>query len=263
MLLHIISKKNVSIIFKYNRNNIEGKIKDQFKTLGLLPQINSFQFKYLALENEENDLTQDLQKISNRFKGKTFSSFIKPEVIIYGDKARIRFSKPSLSSQVTPVQKNISSPVNTILNRKIKVLVVDDSKTIRTIISRLINSSENLEVVAQAENPLQVEKLIQKHQPDVMTLDINMPEMTGVELLEQLLPKQFIPTVVVSSLNISEGTQVIKAMEIGAVDYLQKPSLEKTEEFKNDLLKKLKFASTQKKRQKTTRSNFRKTKWPL
>jgi two-component system chemotaxis response regulator CheB len=108
--------------------------------------------------------------------------------------------------------------------RKTKVLIVDDSATIRRLLRKIFDASPELEVVGEAERPSQVEGLLDTLQPDVMTLDINMPEMTGVELLRNILKRRFIPTVMISSLNIDEGNEVLDALELGAVDYIHKPS---------------------------------------
>lgn len=106
-----------------------------------------------------------------------------------------------------------------------RVLIVDDSKTIRGLISRILTEDPSLEIVGQAEDPLQAEALLKKTRPDVITLDIHMPKMTGVEWLERLLPKNPIPVVMITSLQMQEGNLVFRALELGAVDYIQKPNL--------------------------------------
>jgi len=108
-------------------------------------------------------------------------------------------------------------------NKKIKVMVVDDSATIRTLLAKILSSDPQFEVVAQAEKPSQVEALIKQHKPDVITLDIHMPEMDGVQLLKKIHPLYKIPTVMISSMSKEDGPQVLQALEIGAVDYIQKP----------------------------------------
>lgn len=115
-------------------------------------------------------------------------------------------------------------------NRKRKVLIVDDSKTIRQILSKIISEDPRLEVVAEAERPSQVEALILKHKPDVITLDIQMPEMDGVALLKIIQPKYHIPTVMISAISKDEGPQVLQALEAGAIDYIQKPNLNELDE---------------------------------
>ena len=105
-----------------------------------------------------------------------------------------------------------------------KVLIVDDSATFRQLLSKVIAADPNLKVVGEAERPSQVEDLIRQYKPDVITLDIHMPEMDGVTLLKKIFPVFKIPVVIISSLSIEEGSQVLEALESGAVDYIQKPS---------------------------------------
>ena len=130
--------------------------------------------------------------------------------------------------------------------QKVKVLIVDDSKVIRSLLKEALSSNEKFEVIAETGQPLDVANLIKKHQPDVMTLDINMPQMSGVELIETLGRENLPATVVVSSLNMNEGTLVMRALENGAFDYIQKPTLEARAEFTEQLLEKLILAANSK-----------------
>ncbi len=128
--------------------------------------------------------------------------------------------------------------------KKIKVLVVDDSKTIRTILAKVFSSDKQFEVVASAERPSQVEDLILRHKPDVITLDIHMPEMDGVQLLKTVItPKYKIPTVMISSISMEEGPLVLEALENGAVDYIQKPEMSEIDKLTPFILEKVKMAS--------------------
>lgn len=109
---------------------------------------------------------------------------------------------------------------------KSRVLVVDDSATIRKLLRSVIEQDSELEVIAEAAHPSQVESLVQQFKPDVMTLDIHMPDEDGVSLLSRLFPKYRVPTVMITSVGLAEGNLVLKALELGAVDYIQKPSLQ-------------------------------------
>ncbi len=120
---------------------------------------------------------------------------------------------------VKPKTKDVS-PV-----RKTRVLIVDDSKTIRDILARIFTQDPEFEVVGQAEDPFQAEALLTQVKPDVITLDIHMPGMTGVQWLEKLLPKNPIPVVMITSLQLQDGNEVFHALELGAVDYIAKPAL--------------------------------------
>jgi len=109
------------------------------------------------------------------------------------------------------------------LKKKVKVLIVDDSSTIRQLLKKVLSSDNDFEIVGEAEKPSQVEALIKANKPDVITLDIHMPEMNGVELLKIIQPKYKIPTLMISSISREEGTYVLDALEVGAFDYIQKP----------------------------------------
>ncbi len=125
------------------------------------------------------------------------------------------------SAKVTVEQKtSVSTPK---ASSKIRVLIVDDSKTIRTLLVGILSADPDFEVVGQAEDPLLVEGLIRDLKPDLMTLDIYMPKMDGVTLFKSLPPACRIPTVLISSISKEEGPQVFEALEHGAVDYIQKP----------------------------------------
>ncbi|MBL4933467.1 protein-glutamate methylesterase/protein-glutamine glutaminase [Clostridium paridis] len=131
------------------------------------------------------------------------------------------------------------------INRKIRVLIVDDSMVFREVISRGLNTDKFIEVVATAKDPFEARDKIIKYKPDVMTCDIEMPKMNGIEFIKRLLPQYKIPVVVVSS--ISEA--VLDAMKAGAVDFVTKPDIQSVgsvEEFINELVYKVKAASESK-----------------
>ena len=131
------------------------------------------------------------------------------------------FPTPTTASAEAQTSAENQSSVST----KIRVLIVDDSKTIRKMLSDIFSRDPRIEVVGLASNPIEAETLIPLVHPDVMTLDLMMPFMDGVTFLKKLLPVKPIPVVVISSLGLDEGVQVIRALELGAVDYFQKPAL--------------------------------------
>jgi two-component system chemotaxis response regulator CheB len=106
--------------------------------------------------------------------------------------------------------------------RKIKVLVVDDSLLFREVISRGISSDSNIEVVATAVDPFDARDKIIKFEPDVMTCDVEMPRMNGIDFIRRLLPQYPLPVIVVST--VSEA--VFDAMNAGAVDFVTKPNMQ-------------------------------------
>ncbi|HET98442.1 MAG TPA: chemotaxis response regulator protein-glutamate methylesterase [Desulfurivibrio alkaliphilus] len=112
----------------------------------------------------------------------------------------------------------------TALNRKIRVLVIDDSSLVRTILSQGLAQDPGIEVVNTAPDPFVARDRIVELQPDVLTLDVEMPRMDGVEFLRRLMPQYPLPVVMVSALT-KKGQQItLNALEAGAVDFVTKPS---------------------------------------
>ncbi|GHE21323.1 protein-glutamate methylesterase/protein-glutamine glutaminase [Halomonas urumqiensis] len=107
----------------------------------------------------------------------------------------------------------------------IKVLCVDDSALIRDLLSEIINSQPDMEVVAVAPDPIVARDLIKQHNPDVLTLDVEMPRMDGLDFLERLMRLRPMPVLMVSSLTQSGSEITLRALELGAVDFVAKPSL--------------------------------------
>lgn len=108
---------------------------------------------------------------------------------------------------------------------KITVLCVDDSALMRQIMREIINSHSDMEVVACAPDPLVARDLIKKHNPQVLTLDVEMPRMDGIDFLEKLMRLRPMPVVMVSSLTAKGSEITLRALELGAVDFVTKPQL--------------------------------------
>ena len=108
---------------------------------------------------------------------------------------------------------------------KTKVLIVDDSALIRSVMSEIVNSQADMEVVATAPDPLVARELIKKHNPDVLTLDVEMPKMDGLDFLEKLMRLRPMPVLMVSSLTERGSEITMRALELGAVDFVTKPKL--------------------------------------
>lgn len=106
---------------------------------------------------------------------------------------------------------------------KIKVLIIDDSALVRGMLKEIINSHADLEVVGQAPDPVMARELIKTLNPDVLTLDVEMPQMNGLDFLEKLMRLRPMPVVMVSS-HTEKGNEVtLRALELGAVDFIAKP----------------------------------------
>ncbi|WP_075182034.1 chemotaxis response regulator protein-glutamate methylesterase [Pantoea sp. 1.19] len=108
---------------------------------------------------------------------------------------------------------------------KISVMCVDDSALMRQLMTEIINSHPDMEMVATAPDPLVARDLIKQFNPQVLTLDVEMPRMDGLDFLEKLMRLRPMPVVMVSSLT-GQGSEVtLRALELGAVDFVTKPSL--------------------------------------
>ncbi len=126
--------------------------------------------------------------------------------------------------------------------RKIKVLVIDDSLLFREAVARGLSGDRGIEIVGTAANPFEARDKIIELEPDVLTLDIEMPMMGGIEFLKKLMPQYPMPVVVVSALS----NKVFEALNAGAVDFVTKPnsgSIDGIEGFINELIVKVKIAS--------------------
>ena len=108
---------------------------------------------------------------------------------------------------------------------KIKVLIVDDSALIRGVMKEIINSQPDMEVVGVAPDPLAARDLIKQTNPDVLTLDVEMPKMDGLEFLEKLMRLRPMPVLMVSSLTERGSEITMRALELGAVDFVTKPKI--------------------------------------
>ncbi|SEL05195.1 response regulator receiver modulated CheB methylesterase [Variovorax sp. YR750] len=109
--------------------------------------------------------------------------------------------------------------------KKIKVLCVDDSALIRSVMTEIINSQADMTVVGTAADPLVARDLIKVTNPDVLTLDVEMPRMDGLEFLEKLMRLRPMPVVMVSSLTERGSEIALRALELGAIDFVTKPRL--------------------------------------
>ncbi|MCE1185519.1 chemotaxis response regulator protein-glutamate methylesterase [Zoogloea sp.] len=108
----------------------------------------------------------------------------------------------------------------------IKVLVVDDSVLMRSLLTEVINACPNLEVVGQAPDPLVAREMIKSLNPDVLTLDVEMPRMDGLDFLGRLMRLRPMPVVMISSLTVRGSEVTLQALELGAVDFIGKPRMD-------------------------------------
>ena len=128
----------------------------------------------------------------------------------------------------------------------IKVLIVDDSALIRSVLTEIINKQPDMEVIGTASDPLIARQKIKALNPDVLTLDVEMPKMDGIVFLEKLMRLRPMPVVMVSSLTEKSSSITLHALELGAFDYVTKPKLDirnGLEEYAEELTDKIRGAA--------------------
>lgn len=108
--------------------------------------------------------------------------------------------------------------------RKIRVLIVDDSALVRKLLRDVINADPEMEVAGVAANGIEAIRAVSELQPDVVTMDIHMPEMDGLAALEYIMRKNPLPVVMLSALAQRGAAATLRALELGAVDFIAKPS---------------------------------------
>ncbi|MGR2661303.1 protein-glutamate methylesterase/protein-glutamine glutaminase [Chromobacterium haemolyticum] len=109
-------------------------------------------------------------------------------------------------------------------DKKIRVVVVDDSALIRNLLTSIINEAQDMEVVATASDPFIARERIRELDPDVITLDVEMPRMDGLEFLRRLMRLRPTPVLMISSLTQQGSEATLTALELGAIDFMSKPA---------------------------------------
>jgi two-component system chemotaxis response regulator CheB len=131
--------------------------------------------------------------------------------------------------------------------RKCRVLIVDDSALMRELLTEILGSDPEIEVVGAAADPFIARDLIKTRQPNVLTLDVEMPRMDGLTFLEKLMRAYPIPVVMISSLTEKGCDTTLRALALGAIDYIPKPKLSianGTLELSEEIIAKVKIAAT-------------------
>jgi two-component system, chemotaxis family, protein-glutamate methylesterase/glutaminase len=109
--------------------------------------------------------------------------------------------------------------------KKIRVVVVDDSALVRSLVAEIINREKDMECVGTANDPLIAREMIRELNPDVITLDIEMPKMDGIDFLGRLMRLRPMPVVMISTLTERGAEVTMRALELGAVDFVAKPRI--------------------------------------
>ncbi|MCS6897269.1 MAG: chemotaxis response regulator protein-glutamate methylesterase, partial [Nitrospira sp.] len=133
--------------------------------------------------------------------------------------------------------------------KKIRVLIVDDSALMRQVLTTLLSRDSEIEVIGAAPDPYLAREKIKALNPDVLTLDVEMPKMDGLTFLEKLMRGHPMPVVMVSSLTEAGCETTLRALELGAVDFITKPKLDiqkGMQEVAQDLIDKVKSAAVAK-----------------
>ncbi len=128
----------------------------------------------------------------------------------------------------------------------IRVLVVDDSALVRQLLTEILNADPDIEVVGTANDPYQAREKIKKLNPDVLTLDVEMPRMDGVTFLKNLMRLRPMPVVMVSTLTEQGAEVTLQALALGAVDFVAKPKIDLAntlENYSQDIINKVKTAA--------------------
>jgi len=132
------------------------------------------------------------------------------------------------------------------LSKKIKVLIVDDSALVRQMLSKILAEDSDIEVVGVASDPYVARDKIKKLNPDVITLDVEMPKMDGLTFLENLMRLRPMPVVMVSTLTERGADTTLQALELGAVDFVSKPKVDfshSIQDYSDELICKVKVAA--------------------
>jgi two-component system chemotaxis response regulator CheB len=129
---------------------------------------------------------------------------------------------------------------------KTRVIVVDDSALVRSMLSEIINRQSDMECIGAAADPLVAREMIRNMNPDVITLDVEMPRMDGIDFLSKLMRLRPMPVVMVSTLTERGADVTLKALELGAIDFVAKPKIGVADGLKqlaNDITDKIRVAS--------------------
>lgn len=131
--------------------------------------------------------------------------------------------------------------------KKIRVIVVDDSALVRGLLTEIINRQMDMECIGAANDPLIAREMIRERNPDVITLDIEMPKMDGLDFLERLMRLRPMPVVMISTLTERGADVTMRALELGAVDFVSKPRIglaEGINELAGQIVEKIRVAAS-------------------
>ncbi len=137
----------------------------------------------------------------------------------------------------------------------IRTIVVDDSALIRQMLSEMLNAAPDIEVVDTANDPYDAREKIKRHNPDVITLDVEMPKMDGITFLRNIMRLRPMPVIMISSLTQEGADVTLEALDIGAVDYVAKPQANVSQElgeYAEEIQAKVRMAASARVRSRST-----------
>ncbi len=132
------------------------------------------------------------------------------------------------------------------MHNKTRVLVVDDSALVRSLLAEIINRERDMECVGAAKDPISAREMIRDLNPDVITLDVEMPRMDGIDFLGRLMRLRPMPVLMISSLTEHGADITLRALEMGAVDFVAKPRIgvaNGLQELASDIVEKIRVAA--------------------
>lgn len=146
-----------------------------------------------------------------------------PSIYVRRTSTSIKVPAPGTTPAVSAVKGVPSAPTE--LPNPIRVLCVDDSPTVLSLLKGIFTKAAGFEIVGTAVNGIDAKKKVAELNPHVMTLDIHMPEQTGIEYLEKNMNANHVPVVMISSVSRENAELASKALDLGASDYIEKPAL--------------------------------------
>lgn len=222
---HLPANKKFDIIFCRNVFIYFNEKQIELASKYLLSRLQAGGFFFIGISETLNGLNLTAKTVGP-------SIYSNPLTVIDED-------KQADQKQVSAVKHPVTAPQEAPL---LKVLCVDDSPSILAIMKNILSKKDGFEVVATASNGREAMDMIHRHKFDVVTLDIHMPEMDGLEYLQKSMSSSHPPVVMVSSVNRENANVALKAIELGAFDYVEKPTMANLLERGDEIRAKLKSA---------------------
>jgi chemotaxis protein methyltransferase CheR len=233
----------------------------EFRFLNLvdLPQMDSFDIvicRNVLIYFDNQSISKIAKNLFDRLHSHGYLIVGVSESLI-GQSLPIQHLGPSIYGKIRPQTKTaaptVATPVAKISEPKTRtvtrVLCVDDSPSIIAIMKKILSAEKGFEVVATAKNGIEAAEALRRHQVDVMTLDIHMPEQTGIEYLQKNFKPGHVPVIMVTSVSREDSSLAQQALKLGASDYIEKPTLQNFSERAGEIQNKI-FAAIKSKSSK-------------